>query len=177
MLFFKLIYGFVIVIRALSLPFFLVNPLAAWLFTLFLDTFDYSFALRSGLTYKKYQNIDKILDLLSRVYFVIAAYFFAWDHAYLFLALFLLRLIGDYLYFKLRSEKFFFIFPNVIEYFFPLYILFLPDPTGQTVVFLLIVATLMKLGHEYWIHINKWIDPVSKAYIKRHPEHRREITQ
>lgn len=171
--FFKAIYILVVAIRIGSLAIFLIDPLIAWLIAFILDTSDYVFALRSGLTYRQYQNIDKSLDLLSRVYFVVSAFFFGWPHAWLFVALFLLRLIGDILYFKTRREVWFFFFPNVIEFFFPLYILILPAPSVESILLIFIVSLVVKLLHEHLTHIYRFIDPVSKTYIAKHPEHQR----
>ncbi|MEK7450272.1 MAG: hypothetical protein AAB019_12420, partial [Planctomycetota bacterium] len=99
-------------------------PLAGWFIIFFVDTIDYFFALRGGLTYAQYQLVDKSLDILNRFYFVVPALIFNWPVRDLFLLLFFYRLIGDFLYFKDKSEKYFFLFPNLLEFILPAYIIF-----------------------------------------------------
>jgi hypothetical protein len=161
-------YILVIFIRLFSILLFLQYPLAAWLLVSVLDIFDYGLCLRSGLSYSAYQKIDKVLDFSARVYFVIVAYVLMWEFAFIFLILLLYRLVGDILYFKSRNERFFFYFPNISEFFFPIYILFILNSTSNTlekIIIGLVVALLLKLAQEYLLHIKDWIDPVNKRYI------------
>jgi hypothetical protein len=86
----------------------------------------------------------------------------------------LIRLIGDIFYFYTKKEKYFFYFPNIIEYFFPLFIFILPSISVEKIVFILIISIIVKIVQEYVLHINKWIDPLNLKYLKEHPEYKRE---
>lgn len=157
------------VVRVLSLLAIIKFPLFGWFVIFFVDTIDYFFALRGGLTYAQYQLADKSLDILNRFYFVVPAIVFNWPVRDLFLLLFFYRLIGDFLYFKNKSEKYFFLFPNLLEFLLPAYILF-----NRDLLWSLAIAIPLKLIHEYGLHIKNFVDPVSSAYINRHPEHARK---
>ncbi len=157
------------IVRILSLLVIIKWPLAGWFIIFFVDTIDYFFALRGGLTYAQYQLVDKSLDILNRFYFVVPAIIFSWPVRDLFLLLFLYRLIGDFLYFMNKSEKYFFLFPNLLEFLLPTYILFNHD-----FLLSLAVSIPLKLAHEYGLHIKNLVDPISESYIRQHPEHNRE---
>ncbi len=172
--FFKIIYYIVVLIRIFSLVFFFIDPLLGWIVCFVLDTADYAFALRFMNSYDEYQNIDKVLDLFSRVYFVFTAYIFSWPYAWIFVLLFFIRLVGDILYFYTKKEKYFFYFPNIIEYFFLLFIFILPSISVEKIIFILIISIVVKIVQEYILHIKKWIDPLNLKYLKEHPEYKRE---
>ena len=172
--FFKIVYYVSTFIRIFSLVFFFIDPLLGWGVCFLLDAFDYTFSLRFMSSYDEYQNIDKVLDLLSRVYLVFIAYFFSWPYIWIFVLLFLLRLIGDIFYFCTRKEEYFFYFPNIIEFFFPLFILILPSISGKKVVFILIISTIAKIVQEYVAHIKKWVNPLNLKYLEENPECERD---
>lgn len=174
----KLIYVSGVAFRIFSIFLFILNPPLAWTLVFLVDTIDYGFALRAGFTYRQYQYVDKSLDVLSRIYFVFTAYYFNWAFTYLFLILFIVRLVGDAIYLFTKSEKYMFFFPNIIEFFFPLYILYMYLLSGKTpnlasVLIIVFLSAVFKLFHEYLLHIRYWIDPVSLRYVKKHPEHGR----
>ena len=148
----------------------LYSPVLGWFIIIFIDGFDYNLPLFSGVTYPKYQKIDKSLDILNRSYLLISAYLiFPWWIFVISAGFFVFRIIGDTLYFLTRSEKYFFIFPNFLEFFYIVYLL-----TGGIFISLA-SAVPLKLFHEYAIHINGWVDPILKKYIKNHPEHLRKV--
>lgn len=157
------------VIRVLSVVAIIKWPLGGWLLIFFVDTIDYYFALRGGLTFAQYQVVDKSLDILNRFYFIVPAFFYNWPVRNLFIILFLYRLIGDFLYFKNKSEKNFFLFPNLLEFILPAYIIF-----NHNLIFALGIGVPLKMLHEYKLHVSNFIDPFSSAYINNHPEHGRE---
>ncbi len=168
---YRVIYLILETIRILAVGIVIHQPFLGWLVIFLIDTNDYFFALRTGITYAQYQIIDKGLDILNRFYFVLPAYVFTWPHRHLFLFFFFYRLIGDFIFFKSKSEKYFFIFPNLLEFLLPAYIIFDKD------IFLaLVIALPLKLMHEYGLHVKDLIDPWSKSYIRQHPEHQRKLT-
>lgn len=164
------IYFIFEVVRVLAIAVIINFPLGGWLIIFLIDTFDYYLALRTGITYSRYQQIDKSLDILNRLYFVIPAYFFTWPHRHFFLFLFLYRLVGEFFFFRGKSERYFFFFPNLLEFLFPAYIIF-----NKNLVLALIVSLPLKLIHEYGLHIRGMVDPWSKSYIATHPEHQRKF--
>lgn len=163
-IFYLVLYLIAIIVRLASLLVIIKFPLIGWLLIFIVDSADYLFALRSGLNFKQYQNIDKSLDLLNDFYLIIAAIVnhFAYVNIYFFL--FFFRVIGELIYFKTRKEIFLVFFPNVIEYFFPLQILFSWSLPG-----LLLGALVLKMPHEWLVHIAHW-DPGNRDYVKKHPE-------
>lgn len=166
---YKALYTVVILIRILSVLVIFRWPLLGWLVIFITDTSDYFFALRAGFTYAKYEFIDKSLDILNRAYFVVPAFTFFWPDRYVFLFLFFYRLIGDVLYFRSGKEKHFFFFPNILEFLLPAYIIF-----NHNLLLSLAISVPLKLVHEYGLHLKNYVDPVSRAYILKHPEHNRE---
>jgi hypothetical protein len=146
------------------------SPFWGWLLIVFIDTFDYNLPLFGGMTWPKYQKIDKSLDILNRSYLLLSAYLIFPSMVFAVCAgFFVFRLIGDVLYFFTKSEKYLFFFPNFIEFFYIAYIL-----TGGIFISLAYVVPL-KLAHEYLVHIRGWVDPILKKYIINHPEHLRKM--
>ena len=164
----RVFYIFAGIVRVLSVIAIIKWPLGGWLLIFFVDTVDYFFALRGGLTFAQYQSIDKSLDILNRFYFVVPALVFNWPVRDLFIILFFYRLVGDFMYFKNKAEKYFFLFPNVLEFLLPAYIIF-----NHNLLLSLAIAVPLKLAHEYGLHIKNFIDPTSRNYISNHPEHER----
>ncbi len=177
---FRIGYILIIIFRLTLLPVFIFNPLIGWIISVSVDVFDYGVALRSGIIYNQYQTIDKFLDIVGRFYLVFSAWYFNWEVLSLVVILFLLRLIGDLLFFFIRNEKLLFYFPNILEFFFPIYIIFrftiYQAPLSVSLLLvLIIVSAVTKISHEYFLHIYGWIDSDCLKYIKNHPEHERQI--
>ena len=179
---YKLIYCLFIIARLVSLPLVLRSLFWGWLTMFILDLVDYNFALRSGITFKTYQNIDKALDAISRIYLVIAVYYHHLPLSWLILALLIFRSVGDLLYYTTRRELFFLVFPNILEFFFPAYLMYLFILGGQNkyqpiiLAVLLLLSLILKLVHEYSLHYRSWVDPINRRYILLHPEHQRQLT-
>jgi hypothetical protein len=173
----KIIYILLVLFRVLSFLIFPKFPLATWILVFIADIRDYRYAIRAGLTFKQYQYTDKTVDFLTRIYFVHAAYALNWGHASLFLVLLIFRGVGDLLYLLTKSEKHMFYFPNIIEFFFLGYIFYLKHlpQTTETIVWLLVISTVLKILHEWWLHVYEWIDKDSLAFLKKHPGHKRQI--
>jgi hypothetical protein len=168
---FQLLYLLSCLLRIFAIFILLASPVLGWIILTFIDTVDYALALRAGLTWPKYQAIDKALDALNRVYFVLVFYLLAPNIIfYTSLAFLLIRGLGDILYFLKHQEKYYFFFPNVLEYFFIVYFL------TYDIYLSLIISVPIKVAHEYFVHIKRWIDPISLKYLKNHPEHKRAIS-
>lgn len=164
------LYVFSCLIRIYSIVPILYSPILGWTIIFVFDLFDYALSLRSGMTWNSYQTVDKNIDILNRIYLLISSYLiFSHPIFLLFLFLFSFRLIGDILYIFTRSEKYFFFFPNIFELFYLVYYLSLSIFWS----FLLVIP--IKVLNEYILHIKNYIDPISKNYIKKHPEHMRSI--
>jgi len=177
---FFFVYILFVLLRILLFPLFLSIPLFAWAISYFLDLVDYGAALRGGITYRTYQSADKILDVIFRIYMLISVYYLQFPFAWIFLVLFFIRSLGDVLYFKTRNERHYFLFPNVMEFFYPLYLLWLAFGRATPYSFTLLggclfISIVFKIVHEYALHIHNWIDPLSLTYIKDHPEHGRAL--
>lgn len=166
-----ILYGCAVLIRIGSIYFVIKWPLVGWAIIFLVDTIDYFFAIHAGLTFKRYQYIDKSLDLLNDLYLVIGAFVIGLPYFFIYIVLFIIRIIGEVLYLKTRSDKFLVMFPNVIEFFFPLQILL----STWNPIFVLASALGIKMAHEYLLHVKHWVDPISRAYIRNHPEHERKI--
>lgn len=174
-LFFKLLYYLLVVLRLLTFKLFVVSPLLAWVFTYFLDLFDYSAAIRSGISFIKYEWIDKSTDFVTRVYMVYTAYILGWPYAILLLMVFY-RLIGDVLLAVTKNRKYLFIFPNLIEFFFPLYYFYIRfNLDWPYLAIFLFASVILKIAHEYLLHVKNWIDPVSLKYLQAHKGHNRKL--
>jgi hypothetical protein len=123
-----------------------------------LDGFDYVF-IRAGklMNKKKYQLVDKSLDLYYLFFMAIVAY--QWQHIFL-LILFAWRLIGFVVVAFTRNRKFFLLFPNVFEWVFNITALAVVYNETNIALFindnyqhLFILAFLLKIVPELYIHV------------------------
>lgn len=150
----------VVFVVRLFLPFFIFSfPIVTVLLSYFVDMIDGDL-LESfvGLKRKTYQKYDKLLDswwlsfIMAYIYFNNIPYY-GW-----FLWLFLYRMFGVLLVMINGSEWLLFVFPNVFETFFVIY-LFFPQWFGLEVgslrdpIPLFIIITVITLIREYWLHI------------------------
>ena len=161
----RLIYGADIVLRLSSIVVVLRNPLLGSLLILLLDAGDYEVAVSAGVTYKKYQMIDKTLDMINMFYLTVSSFSLNLSIKYFILALFFYRSIGQVVYFYNRKDKYFIYFPNLIDFFFPIYLL------SNSLVFSLIVSLPLKIIQEYILHVRHYTDPLAMTFVRAHPEH------
>ncbi|HLD03951.1 MAG TPA: hypothetical protein VJC17_04220 [Candidatus Dojkabacteria bacterium] len=148
-----------------------VFPLPGWLILSALDIWDYGVSLRAGIDFKKYQYFDKSLDLWFNLFMLLSAWYYQWPHSSVFLFLFLLRFLGELFLLITHKRIYLLYFPNIIHFFFPLYIIYLyllQDKFNNNLVLLvlLVVATLIKLFEEYQLHYKNYIDGNSAKYLK-----------
>ena len=144
------------------------NPLVTSTLAIFLDSLDGTLFYRAGFSWKTYNLVDKILDLWW-LFFIVAYIFVAFPTLfYLALALFILRIVGTALVFLTNKESLYLLFPNVIERFFNVILIFeiLQISTNTTTnIFLSLVVALI---FEYGIHILKyplWAKHVLKTNV------------
>lgn len=163
--FLRLVFGFVI----------LYLPIIGWLFSWILDAIDYAYALRGNIVFATYNEIDKLVDIWFRLFMALAPYKLDWEYKEIFLILFILRSIGDILFFLFKKEEVFLFFPNILEFFFIGFALqlqfnFLKFSSFTNMLIILIVSTILKLIQEYFGHVVKITDPFNKGYLQDHPE-------
>jgi hypothetical protein len=114
-----LLIGLVVALK-FGLPLLLVPfPFAAGWANFVLDTVDGDILVPLGLHEPTYQLIDKAADWVTYVLMVVAAW--RWRIWRVVLALFVLRSVGQALFFLTGDELMFFFFPNFLE---PLFLVY-----------------------------------------------------
>ncbi len=108
-----------------------------------------------------YQSLDKLLDLY---YLSLEAYIaYKWKNnlaRFTALFLFIYRLIGTLIFEYTKIEPLLMVFPNLFEYFFMAYLLHLKFfrkdlfIKPMVIVYVMIILLLIKLPHEYLLHVN-----------------------
>ena len=112
-----IIIGAKFLIPVLLVPF----PFAAGWANFVLDTVDGDLLIPLGLEDGTYQPIDKAADYVTYVCMVVAAWRGKWPILKWIVAFFLLRSIGQLLFFVTNNEAIFFYFPNFLE---PLFLIY-----------------------------------------------------
>ena len=109
--------GIVVIIGAKYLvPVLLVPfPFAAGWANFVLDTIDGDLLIPLGLEDATYQPIDKAADYVTYIFMVISAWRGRWPILKWIVAFFVLRTVGQALFFITGNEAIFFYFPNFLE--------------------------------------------------------------
>lgn len=94
-----------------------------------LDTIDGDILMPLGLSFATYQTIDKVADYFTYIVMLLVGR--KWPIGKTILALFLLRTIGQALFFATGNEAVFFFFPNFLEPLFMAYSLLMFKYQGQ----------------------------------------------
>jgi len=116
----KLVATAVVVALKFLLPIFLIPfPFLAGWANFVLDSIDGDLLIPLGLDDRLYQLIDKSADWVTYVFMVIAGR--RWPIRRWLLGLFVLRSVGQGLFFVTGDERMFFFFPNFLE---PLFLLY-----------------------------------------------------
>lgn len=172
--FYLYLYITLLLARLLSIFTFVQFPIITAVYVYFLDLFDYGAAIRANFDFAKYSVLDKSLDLITRFYMLYAGYVLGGPFMIL-LVMVLYRLIGDIGLALTHNRKFLFLFPNFIEFFFPLYVIYVRYFPGDLKILgiFLAISIALKMLNEYLLHVKNWIDPVSLAYLKKHPKLRK----
>lgn len=149
----------VIFFRLFFAPFIFISVLWAITMSVFLDWMDSELFKRAGYPYSRYNFYDKLLDYYWYIFIIAYVLLKAVPLKGLFLYLFLLRSIGQGLYFLTKKHFFFFLFPNIFEPLFWIYVLTFLFPslglffTYPNIMWLMLILLLIKLFNEYIIHI------------------------
>jgi len=155
--------GIVLIIAAKFLvPVLLVPfPFAAGWANFVLDTVDGDLLIPLGLEDSRYQPIDKVADYVTYIFMVISAWRGRWPILRWIIGLFLLRTVGQALFFITNNEAVFFYFPNFLEPLFLIYatILFFkkddaPEVFRRWSIPIGIFVFLYKMQDEYITHIS-----------------------
>lgn len=174
---FLISYWILVIARLLTFLTVVRWPVSTWLVMYLLDFVDYTAALRAGLTFTTYEWVDKTVDVITRFYLAWAGFILGGPY-WILLAMVLFRLVGDVGLALTRNRTYLVMFPNLIEYFFPLYVIYLYSYQGNTLILIsfIVISTIVKVIHEYVMHVTDWIDPVNLAYLKRHRrQHDRQL--
>lgn len=152
-------YVFIVILRIVSAPLIFVWPLLSIILSFFLDIIDIEFASRGVLTLKEYERFDKSLDLWWYTNAMVFSWLYLFEYRNFLLILFILRIIGDAIYFIKKNRRIFFIFPNFFENVFFLVFFslsfkqlnFLLDKKYFLISLLAVI--IIKIFQEWWIHI------------------------
>lgn len=161
----RAVYLVDIVVRLSLILVVLRYPLLGALLILLIDAADYEIAVSAGLTYIQYQLVDKTLDQINVLYLTISSFILDLPIKYLILGLFSYRLIGQIFFFLTHKEKHFVLFPNLVDFLFPLYLV------TNSLALSLIISLPLKLIQEYMLHVRHYIDPFAMLFVRAHPEH------
>ena len=112
-----LIVGAKFLVPVLLVPF----PFAAGWANFVLDTADGDLLIPLGLEDDSYQPIDKVADYVTYIFMVISAWRGRWPILNWIVGFFLLRTVGQALFFITNNEAVFFYFPNFLE---PLFLIY-----------------------------------------------------
>ena len=110
---------------------------------------------------RNYQFLDKFLDLFYIAYFLIIA--LRWEKLLrnISILLFVFRILGFVLFEFFQNRLILFIFPNVFEFWFlgiTLLFLLKSNITKRKIIIVLVITTLLKMIHEYILHVWKVLD-------------------
>jgi hypothetical protein len=158
---FSLVLTYLLIFLRLTTPALVFyDPFWASVLALTLDSIDGNAFCRAGFTSSQYQRIDKFLDF----YWYAFALIFLLTHPpttllfALFVSFFLLRLLGEILFYVKDDRRIFLFFPNLFEPLFYVYVLSqkfnwpsLLQPIQLAVVLLIIIP--VKILLEYLLHI------------------------
>jgi len=149
----------VIIALKYLLPILLIPfPFAAGWANFVLDSVDGDILIPAGVQDRTYQLIDKSADWVTYVFMVIAGR--RWPIRRWLAGLFVLRSIGQALFFVTADERVFFLFPNFLEPLFLIYatVLFFKEDEGHDFyvrhrLAIWIFIVLYKLQDEWMLHV------------------------
>lgn len=162
----KFTYTAIIIRLILSFSVFIDPLFGIFLSSVIGELIDYPLIYLSGESFKKYQIIDKYLDLFYYLllFLSISLYDFTYEsQKYLLVFFFFLRLIAQLIFFKTKKQFIFVLFPNFFEYYFASIMIFerffssknFPQSLTFWVVFI-----ALKVMQEFVIHI------IADRYLK-----------
>lgn len=152
----KLIYFFIIFFRLLSAPLIFISPLSAIILSVFLDIIDADFAYQV-ISKKKYELIDKNLDLWWFINIMIYSALNFPDYKIYLLFLFIFRAIGQLIYYLTNSRRILIFFPNFFEWIF--FLIFIGKNyfpiilTTQNYILISLSIVIIKIIQEWFLHV------------------------
>lgn len=155
----KILIWVVALLRAVFPPIIFTHPFVAMFINLFLDAPDGFISYKAGWPWKKYHVYDKIFDWWWYVFILI--YSFSLPVFSVILILFSMRSVGQLYSAITKDEKFLLYFPNIMEWYFVLYMVATRLLSSGFEVFslgnliLLLIATIVAISQEYRIHVKK----------------------
>ncbi len=141
------------------LIFFAVVPVS--IFQFILDWIDGEFYKRARFRKHTYQMWDKILDYYWYVFIMLFLLADKPPHAMVFIFLFVFRTIGQALFFITRKQIYFFLFPNIFEILFFVFVATLAIPSLGPLLDvpyiypIFAVVTVIVFIREYVLHIKQ----------------------
>ncbi len=126
-----------------------------------LDWIDGEFYKRAGFHKHTYQVWDKVLDYYWYVFILLYLMTTKPPHFRLFIVLFVFRTIGQFLFFITRKQIYFFLFPNIFEILFFVFVITLAIPSLGSLLNvpdiypLFAVITVIVFIREYILHIKQ----------------------
>ena len=149
-------YYFIVLLRILAAPLIFILPLQSIILSVFLDLFDAEFA-HKVVSKKKYELIDKNIDLWFYINIMIYSYLNYPDYKVSLFILFIYRFIGQVIYYLGKNRRILLFFPNFFEGMFILIFLgknYHPSIiTGQTFYLILFIIFIIKIFQEWFLHI------------------------
>lgn len=139
-------YYFIVFLRIISAPLIFVWPLPAIILSVFLDIIDGDLAA-PVVTKKRYELVDKNLDLWWFVNIMIYALIKYPNYRIYLLILFSYRLIGQLIYYVSHNRKVLMLFPNFFEWIF--YLIFF----GINYYPFTLMVVLAKIFQEWFLHV------------------------
>lgn len=138
-----------------------LSPVWGFLINVIYDVYDGELAAQAGVSYKRYQDLDKWFDLW---FYVILALYIAlyWGDSSLqvwLLGFFVFRLLGGILFSVFNKEILLVLFPDVFTVL--TFFAFVTPSFAETSIFLpapldaVLIAVIFSVGKEWWIHVAK----------------------
>lgn len=157
----RVVLAFFMVCRLFVPLLIFVNPLIAWVSSLFFDGFDGQLFWESGINWKVYNAVDKVLDYWWYLFILTYFYLEATEFIVIALALLAYRTLGQVVGVVMSYEKAYLVFPNLYEWFFVFAVI-----VGLGGWLALGLALLTAMFFEWLIHSSN-LHIVSKYIFKR----------
>jgi len=168
----KIVVYSIISVRLITAFLILKWPILGILTCMIIDSLDFGICLVAGIRIDRgklgllYQRIDKSLD---QYYYTFTLLYFISNFSNhllnIVLILYFLRLTGFFLFQIYKKCIFLFLFPNIFENFSLITLIFLQlfkYPTNKEIVYILLLATILKIPQEISIHISKRINSIAR---------------
>jgi hypothetical protein len=116
-----IVTGFIILLKYIIPLLIIFNPFVGGWLNFVLDSIDGDLLVPLGLSAYSYQLVDKSADWITYIGMLLAAFKYNWLIKRWIGLFFILRTIGQLLFFLTNDERIFFLFPNFLE---PLFLVY-----------------------------------------------------